>query len=170
MTKRKFWIIYTVLAVCQMVICNYFNFTPLVSLSILPAMVVCIPLRVSTPWTMLIAFLTGLLVDLGAGNILGLSAFALVPVALCRAGTLRMFLGHDIVERPQNLSFKAKGFAKISGVCIVSVSIFFILYVIADSAGTRPFLFNLTHFLASALVSWAVSLAVVAALSPNETP
>ncbi len=167
MSSRRFWTIYILLVICQMVLCNYFNLSPRVSASILPAMVVCIPRSVTTPWAMLIAFATGLLVDFAADAVPGLNALALVPVAFCRTGILRLILGGDISERTEQLSFRTKGFAKVSGICAIAVALFIAIYVIADGAGTRPLLFNLSRFAASAVVSFVLSLAVVAAFSPK---
>ena len=48
MRKNTFFLVYLLLTVVQMLICNYFHLTPYVMLSILPVMVLCIPLRVPT--------------------------------------------------------------------------------------------------------------------------
>ena len=63
MNKSGFWVAYFLLLVAQILLSNYFRFTPYVTLSILPIMVLCISTRIKTPWCMLIAFVSGLAVD-----------------------------------------------------------------------------------------------------------
>ena len=48
MRKSQFYLVFVVLTVVQMLICNYFHLSPFLMLSILPVMVLCIPLRVGT--------------------------------------------------------------------------------------------------------------------------
>ena len=60
MRKSAFWVVYLILLLGQLLISNYFNFTPYITLSILPVMVLCISTRISTPVTMIIAFCGGL--------------------------------------------------------------------------------------------------------------
>ncbi|MCD8313105.1 MAG: hypothetical protein LUC24_03005 [Bacteroidales bacterium] len=167
MSARNFWITYVLLTICQAVICNYCNFSPLVTVSILPAMVVCIPHTVRTPWAMVIAFLTGLAVDFTSDAVIGLNALALVPVAFVRTGLLRLFLGNDVTEKKDSLNIKTKGLAKVSGICLTAVAIFHIVYIAADGAGTRPFLLNLIHFVISVIISYLLSLVIVSIFSPK---
>ncbi len=168
MSNRKFWLIYTILVLCQIVICNYLNFSPLVSVSLLPAMVMCIPVSIKTPWAMVIAFFTGLVVDFTADAVPGLNALALVPVALIRSGVLRLVIGSDIDERADALSFKAKGFTKIAGICLIAVAVFHAVYIAADGAGTRTFLFCAAQFAISVTVSFLLSLLVVRTFSQTD--
>ncbi len=164
---QKFLTTYILLLLCQMAICNYFNLSPIVTVSLLPAMVMCIPLSVNTIVAMVMAFISGLAVDFAADGVIGLNAMALVPVALCRKSIMRLFLGTDTIEREETFSFKTKGFGRISGVIIFALTIFLVLYIAADGAGTRTSLFNLFRFLCSAAVSYFFSLAVIALLSPE---
>ena len=69
--KNRFVLTYVLLVIAQMLLCNYFHFTPYIMLTILPIMVFCIPTRVSVFWTLIIAFVTGLAVDYFAEGIRG---------------------------------------------------------------------------------------------------
>ena len=71
MKRGSYYLVFALLAVVQMVLCNYFTFTPYIVLSILPVMVLTIPIRLNTIWTMCIAFVTGLAVDLLAEGLIG---------------------------------------------------------------------------------------------------
>ena len=61
--KKGFWIAYVLLFIAQLLLCNYFVFTPWMMATLLPAMVLCIPLNIGTTGAMVIACLTGLGVD-----------------------------------------------------------------------------------------------------------
>ena len=82
--KNSFALTYILLTVAQMILSNYFHFTPFMMMTILPVMVFCIPTKIDSVRAMLIAFVTGLAVDFFAEGTLGLNAMSLVPVALLR--------------------------------------------------------------------------------------
>lgn len=168
MKNQHFGILYFLLVIAQMIICNYFQFTPYVVISILPAMILCMPLTVRTPLCMLIAFASGLAVDWLAEGLIGLNAASLVPVALARKTIIRIFLGEDLIARNDSFTFKKNGIGKISIALITALSIFFGLYVILDSAGTQPTSFNLIRFAASVAASFVLSLIVTAVLTPDD--
>ena len=47
MKRGSYYLVFALLAVVQMVLCNYFTFTPYIVLSILPVMVLTIPIRMT---------------------------------------------------------------------------------------------------------------------------
>ena len=57
---QNFNIMYILLVIAQLLICNYLHISALVTVSILPAMILCLPLSVKTIPALLIAFFTGL--------------------------------------------------------------------------------------------------------------
>ena len=61
--SQHFGILYTLLVVGQIIMCNYSQLGPYVMLSMLPAMVLCIPPGINTIVCMLIAFASGLATD-----------------------------------------------------------------------------------------------------------
>lgn len=168
MKNQFFGILYFLMVIGQMIICNYFQFTPYIVLSILPAMVLCMPLTVRTPLCMIIAFASGLAVDWLAEGLIGINAAALVPVALARKTIIRIFLGEDLIARNDSFTFKKNGIGKISVALIVALSIFFAIYTAIDGAGTRPTSFNMIRFAASVTCSYAISLIVTAVLTPDD--
>ena len=92
MKIRNFRTLYILLLVCQIILCNYSNLGPYVMLSMLPAMVLCIPLSVGTPLCLLIAFASGLSVDWLSEGLIGLNTSALLPAAVLRKPFIRMFI------------------------------------------------------------------------------
>ena len=158
MKRSAFWLAYFLLLIAQLLISNYFVFTPYVTLSILPVMVLCIPIRIPRVWVLLVAFVSGLLVDLLSEGLLGLNALALVPVAYVRDGLLRLVFGGELFSRKENFTVSSNGFLPIAMVILLAQALFLLIYVWVDSAGARPFLFNLWRFLASLGAGVVVSL------------
>lgn len=165
---HNFPVLFLLLVIAQMFISNYFNFSMFVTLSILPALVMCIPVQTSTLTCMIIAFATGLAVDVMADGVIGLNALALVPVALFRRFFIRIILGVDIINRNENFSFKKNGMAKISLSLLLSLIVFFCVYVFADGAGTRPFWFCAVKIICSTAASYILSLFAVNILTSKD--
>lgn len=166
--NQNFGILYALLAVGQIVLCNYTALGPYIMLSMLPAMVFCIPTTVGTTACMLIAFATGFAVDWLSEGIIGLNISALVPVALARKGIIKVFLGEDLITRGDRFSFRKNGVAKISVTLAIVLAIYLGIYIILDGAGSRPDWFNLTRFAASFACSFILSLVVTNILTPDD--
>lgn len=166
--SQHFGILYTLLVIGQAVLCNYAALGPYVTLSMLPAMVLCIPTSMSTATCMLIAFASGLAVDWMSEGILGLNAAAIVPVALLRNWIIKIFMGEDLITRGDRFTFKKNGAGKISAAAVFVVAIFLAIYIFLDGAGTRPTWFNMTRFGVSLICNLLLSYAVINILSPDD--
>ena len=167
MKKSGFWLIYLFLLVAQLLLSSYAIFSPYVMVTLLPVMVLCIPIRVGTMLAMLIAFASGLFVDLLSEGLLGLNALALVPVAFARNSIIRLIFGGELFAREEDFSIHRSGFGKVAVALLLSTALFLVVYVWADAAGTRPFQFNAIRFAASLAVSTGLSLLVVDLLAPD---
>lgn len=168
MRNPIFGIAYILLVIVQMVICNYFQFSPYFVISILPAMVLCIPLTIPTHICMLIAFATGLSVDWLAEGLIGINASALIPVAYARKTLIRIFLGEDLISRKETFSFRKNGVGKILTALAVTYVMFFAFYIFLDGAGTKTFSFNFLRFILSLLLSLIPGLIVTGSLTKEE--
>ena len=167
MKHTSFFLVYFLLTVAQLLICNYFHLTPYVTLSILPVMVLCIPIKYSTVAALFIAFGTGLSVDLLAEGLLGLNTFALLPVALVRRPLIRLVFGDEVFARNEDFSVKKNGFGKVSGAIVIAQALFLALYIWADGAGTRPFWFNMARFSASLAAGYILAVILIDTLAPD---
>lgn len=167
MRKAGFFAVYMIMLVAQLVLTNYFHFTQYIILTILPVMVLCIPLKISTIVAMLIAFGSGLAVDLLSEGLLGLNALALVPVALCRKEMIRLIFGEELISRGEDFSVKRSGLGQVLLAIVIAQAMFLAVYIWADSAGTRPFWFNFLRFLLSLISGVLVSLLIVDTLAPD---
>ena len=166
--RKSFAFTYILMVIAQMILSNYFHFTPLAMLTILPAIVLLLPTKVDTFWAMVIAFATGLAVDLFAEGTLGINALSLVPVAFLRKTLIGTIFGVEPFEQKENLSIKKYGFARISFAIILVTALFLAIYILADSAGTRPLWFLGTKFGISLLASYLVSILLVNLLSYDD--
>lgn len=166
--RKTFTFTYILMVIAQMILSNYFHFTPFAMLTILPAMVLCIPTKVNTFLAMIIAFATGLAVDLFAEGALGINALSLVPVAFLRKTLIGTIFGVEPFEQKENLTIKKYGFARVSFAIILVTAVFLIIYILADSAGTRPLWFLGTKFGLSLLASYLVSIILVNLLSYDD--
>lgn len=167
MKKSGFWLIYLLILVAQLLLSTYANFSPYVLVTLLPVMVLCIPIRVGTILTMIIAFASGLSIDLLSEGLLGLNALALVPVAFARNSIIRLIFGGELFAREEDFSVNRSGLGKVVMAILLSTALFVAVYVWADGAGTRPLLFNAIRFAASLVVSTGLSLLVVNLLAPD---
>lgn len=168
MSKSGFWVAYFLLLVAQILLSNYFNFTPFITLSILPVMVLCISTRIK-PWAcMFIAFFTGLAVDWLSEGLLGLNALALVPVALVRNSVIHLVFGQGLFTRKEDFTVQSHGPVKVIQAIFIVQALFLAIYIWADGAGLRPFWFGLARFGASLLAGLLVSLLTLNVLAANQ--
>lgn len=166
-TNQNFTVTYILLAVAQMVICNYFKVSPYVYITILPAMILALPLKIGTIGSMAVAFVTGLGVDFLAEGIIGLNALALVPVALVRLPLLQMVMGDEDSGKENPFGARSASFGRILLSVTIAYAIFTAVYVIADGAGVRPFWFNAARFGASLICDSLLALLVIHVLTPD---
>lgn len=159
--KNSFTLTYILLTVAQMILSNYFHFTPYMMITLLPVMVLCIPTKTDTIAAMLIAFLTGLSVDFFAEGTLGINALSLVPVALLRKPIISMLFGNEPFEQKESVTVRKYGMARVSLAIILMTSVFLLIYILADCAGTRPFWFIGTCLSLSLLASYLSSILII---------
>ena len=158
MSRHHFFLTYFLLLILQILICNYLNLSQYVMLSILPVLILMLPVRFGTFFAMILAFVSGLAVDFLSEGVIGLNALALVPVALARKGIIQLVFGSEFFARKENISVSKHGVAKISVALVMAQGLFLLVYIWADGAAMRPFLFNLIRFFASLLAGLLLSL------------
>lgn len=168
MKTQNFGLLFFLMVMGQVVLCNFAHLGPYITLTMLPVMMICVPLTVSTPLCMVLAFVTGLSVDWLAEGIIGLNAASLVPVALMRKPLIRFFLGEDLITRGDSFSFRKNGPGKISLILLVSLLLFLGTYILLDGAGTRPYWFNLIRLGASTASCFVLALVVTNILTVDD--
>jgi len=166
--KTKYYIIYVLLVVAQILLGNYLNLTQYVVLCFLPALIMSLPITMSTAPAMVIAFITGFAVDFFTHGILGLTIVALVPVAFCRSWITRLIFGEEMFARKEDVTMERQGAPKITLGILLSTALYFLIYIPLDGAGTRTLTFDLIRFALSLAVSTLVSIFIVKILTSEE--
>lgn len=166
--SQHFGILYSLLLIGQIVLCNYAALGPYVLLTMLPAMIMCLPTTFSTNTCMLIAFASGFCVDWLSEGLLGLNAAAAVPLALLRNSIIKIFLGEDLITRGDRFSVRKNGLSKIMVAMFTANILYLGIYILLDGAGTRPALFSLTRAGVSTACCLVLSLIVTNILSPDD--
>jgi rod shape-determining protein MreD len=156
------------MVVVQILICNYFHLSAYIMLSILPVIILCLPTKIGTVPAMLIAFATGLAVDALSEGMLGINTLSLVPVAFIRKSMINLIFGNELFERKDNISIRKFGYGKVSFAILVVQSVFLLIYIYADGAGTRPLLFNAIRFFLSLLSGYLLSLLIVDIIASDD--
>lgn len=168
-TDAKFIAVWVILVVCQIVICDCMFLGPMVTVTLLPVLVMFIPLRTGTPVSMLIAFAAGFAVDWLSDGVLGLNMASLVPVALMRKPLVRLFIGEDTVTRADALNVGKSGWPRMLAMTTTATALFLLLYVIIDGAGERTFGFSLLRLVCSLAASIPPAVLVTCAFSAKNT-
>lgn len=168
MKGQNFGLLYFLLVLGQVIMCNFSNLGPYITLTLLPSMIMCVPLTISTVGCMLVAFVTGLSVDWLSEGLIGINAAALLPVALMRKPLIRFFLGEDLITRSDSFSIRKNGAGKISMMAIISTLIFLAIYIYLDGAGTRPIWFNIARCGISLLCNCVLALIVINILTVDD--
>ena len=165
---QKYSLAFFLLLICQLFLSNYNCLGPYVMLTLLPTMILCLPTSMGGITSMLVAFACGFLTDLFAEGLLGINIAALLPVAFCRRGLIRIFLGEDIIVRKDSFSIRKNGLGKVSLAQISATAIFLFTYILLDGAGTLPFWFCALKFFASLICCWALGICVINILTVDD--
>ena len=126
------------LVVAQALICNYLHVSLYLTLSILPAIIICLPTRHSTMKALFIAFAMGFAVDFMSEGLLGLNIMALLPVALTRRTICDAIFGDELMNRGEDFSIRKYGPAKVGMAIAAGQIIFLLVYILADGGSARP--------------------------------
>ena len=161
MKKNRFLFAFILLLIGQVCIYNFFRLTQFVTLSILPAMIMMIPIKRDTVATLIISFISAFAVDFFAEGTLGINALSLVPVALLRKPVIELFFGSEPFEQKENISVRKYGFARVSMAVMLMTMLFLTIYTLADCAGTRPFWFIATKVGLSTAAGYLASICII---------
>lgn len=160
MSTGEFTAKYLLLLAAQVLLWNFFNFTPLLTVALLPLMIFGLPLKCGVNLSLVIAFATGFAADFFSGSPLGLSTLALVPAAFLRRPILSAVFGDELFTRAGDISSGRFGYLKVLLAIVLFNAVFLSIYIIADSAGTCPLWAMAVKFILSLALSSGVSLPI----------
>lgn len=161
MNNSRYLLIYLILVISQIIINSLLGISQHLLISLLPMLILCLPVKTGYLAAMFIAFATGLAVDFFSNGLLGMTSFALVPAALCRPLIISLVFGSEVFSRGENITLRRQGVPKFALAILLINAVFFLLYIPLDSAGTRTLGFNILSFVISLLSSSILSLLLV---------
>lgn len=167
MKGYRFILLCVVLIVAQVFLVNYFSLSRYVVISLLPAIILMLPLKMGSISSMLVAFVIGFVVDFFSNGMLGMTSIALVPVALTRFSVYGMVFGDEMSSRADVISISRLGVPKMALAALLMCGLYFLVYVWVDSAGTVPFGPAALRFLLSVVVCTPISVLVSKLLRPE---
>ena len=167
MKGYRFILLCVVLIVAQVFLINYFSLSRYVVISLLPAIILMLPLKMGSISSMLVAFVIGFVVDFFSNGMLGMTSIALVPVALTRFSVYGMVFGDEMSSRADVISISRLGVPKMALAALLMCGLYFLVYVWVDSAGTVPFGPAALRFLLSVVVCTPISVLVSKLLRPE---
>lgn len=167
MKNVRFIILYVVFVIAQIVLCNFFGLSRYLLISVLPVLILMLPLSWGALYSMLFAFALGFAVDFFSNGMLGITSFALVPVALVRRFVVSIVFGAEKSARGEEITVERLGIPKVALAALMLCSLYFVIFVWVDSAGTCGFWPALLRILLSILVSTPVCVAVARLLRPQ---
>lgn len=144
------WVIVIVL---QCILDNYVDLGIYTRIVLLPYLILTLPYRYLTISSMVLAFLTGLCVDIFTTGVLGLNAGALVGVAFVRQKMLHSFIDERNIERHDSPDVKAMGTGRSIFYVFFSHLVFFTLHTILDNFGFTPAMITIPKIAIGTVVS-----------------
>lgn len=169
MKNQSFIFSFILLMLVQFALGRYGQF-PYLYISLLPAMIMCLPMALPTWLCCIIAFLCGLGADFICDGVLGLNAVALVPIAAVNKTFVGFFISEELVERHYAFSFRQNGLGKVGGLMFLEICIYMLIYNITDNMGdTGNLVFISIKTVCSILASSLLGLVVVNTLCPKQT-
>ena len=153
--KHNLWLILLtfLLLLVQIIIDNYLNISIYLNIAILPFIILMLPYKTKTAWTMIIAFILGLIADLAGNGIIGMCSAALTLAALCRRWTLNISVNKDILnneEYPTPDTLRLPNFILYSA-CFYTI--YLLCYILLDNAGFSNFGLIALRFIISLVIN-----------------
>ncbi len=153
MSKSYYMLVFIALCIIQVLLNNYLNVSQYLLLSLMPLALMSIPLNRSTISCLLIAFFTGLAVDVISTPSMGSTSIALLVCAMIKNFVFQVVYGDEIFSlRDSSPLVYTSGKERIISTGIMCGA-YFLFYIIIDSAGTMSFTFNLLRWLYSTMAS-----------------
>ena len=158
MNSRSNILFFVLVFLLQLVISDYIHLGPWLFVTLMPFLIVAIPLQRSPHWVMLAAFIMGLLLDILSDGVVGLNAFAAVLAAAPRKFLYRLLVNADRQDKTVVPTPGECGLGKYLKFLAAVTAIYIAGYLLLDCVGSRPAVFILVRFAASTVLSTGVSL------------
>ena len=158
MSRFRDILFFVLVFLLQLALADYLHIGPWITVCLLPFLILIIPLQRSPHIVMLSAFGLGLLLDILSAGAVGLHAFAAVMAAAPRKFLYRVLVNNDRQDDTTVPLLRTAGFAKYVPYLLALTAIYVAAFVLLDCTSVRPVGFILVKFVASTVVSTALSL------------
>ena len=142
----------------QLAISNFLNLGTWITISLIPFLILQIPLQRTPHVVMLSAFGLGLLLDWLSAGVLGLNAFAALMAAAPRRLLYRLIINGERKDVLWIPLLRDTGLPKYLNYLLSLTAIYLAAFILLDCVSVRPFGFILVKFVASTLVSSLLGL------------
>ncbi|MCF0173777.1 MAG: hypothetical protein HUJ95_00405 [Bacteroidales bacterium] len=163
MRNRTFIVVIFVLL--QIVVCKYLGFSPFVTISLLPALVLFSNERTSAPVLMISAFAMGMFVDLFGEGLIGLNASCLVFLAFFRRLIALNVLGKMYIPEKGFIKYESVPTLRLFLAILSAEMTFFVPYFILDGCTTVGALISIERLLIALVINLPVCYYVGRAIS-----
>lgn len=152
-------ILYFVLVfLLQLVIADYLHLGPFICISLIPFLILNIPLSRSPHTVMLTAFGLGLVLDVLSAGVPGMNAFAAVLTATLRKFLYRTLVNSDRQDKTEVPLLKETGLRKYGRYLSALVATYLAAYILLDCVSFRPAGFLAVKFVVSSFASLVLSM------------
>ena len=130
---------------CQILVSEYVNIWAVLYIAVFPQFIILLPPTLNKSVYLLLAFGLGLVIDLCADGVLGLNAAALTAMAYSRSTILKLTIPKASFENYDNqpITPRTVELYKLALLNTLMLSVFFIVYVLLDSAAGFSFGYTL---------------------------
>ena len=158
--QLKYATLGALLIICQILLSEYVNIWPLLYIAIFPQFIILLPPAINKIVHLLIAFVLGMAIDIFADGVLGLNAAALVAMAYVRPSFLKITLSKANLDTTDNQpllprTVEIQKLAMLNG-CMLAI--FFLVYILLDSAGSFPLWYTILKIAVCTTVNCIISL------------
>lgn len=158
MNKSHSILFFVLVFLLQLAISDYMNLGPWITLSLIPFLILQLPMQRTPHVVLLSAFGLGLLLDWLSAGVLGLNAFAAVMAAAPRRLLYRRIINNDRHDETWIPLLRNVGFSKYLNYLLILTAIYMAAYILLDCVSIRPIGFILVKFVASTFASTALCL------------
>lgn len=158
--QLKYATLGALLIICQILLSEYVNIWPLLYIAIFPQFIILLPPAINRTVHLLIAFALGMAIDIFADGVLGLNAAALVAMAYLRPSFIKITLSKANLDTTDNLPLLPRT-VEIQKLAVLNgfmLAIFFLVYILLDSAGMFPFWYTILKIAVCVIVNCIISL------------
>jgi rod shape-determining protein MreD len=158
MSRSRSILFFVLVFLVQLAISNFLNLGPWITISLIPFLILQIPLQRTPHVVMLSAFGLGLLLDWLSAGVLGLNAFAALMAAAPRRLLYRLIVNGERQEPLWIPLLRDTGLLKYLNYLLSLTAIYLAAFILLDCVSVRPFGFILVKFVVSTLISTLLGL------------